>query len=189
MMGLLPPPPSRRVGRAGSADVGDSGESGFTLIELLVALMIFAMLSAAGVLLLGNSVSAQAQIKVRLDDLAAVQRAGGALAADLGRRASAAPKSERLRLLSGRIERAKPCRCFSSCAGAGTIWAICRNLPCERLNIGCGRSGWNGGPMPRLMARRAMSLRPCWTMSMMSPCVFGMRKGVGGMNGRRPNRT
>jgi general secretion pathway protein J len=61
-----------------------SAEHGFTLIELLVALMIFAMLAAAGVLLLGNSVSAQAQVKARLDDMAAVQRAGGALAADLG---------------------------------------------------------------------------------------------------------
>ena len=46
--------------------------------------MIFAMLAAAGVLLLGNSVSAQAQVKERLDDMAAVQRAGRALAADLG---------------------------------------------------------------------------------------------------------
>lgn len=63
---------------------GGKGDAGFTLIELLVALMIFAMLAAAGVLLLGNSVSAQAQIKLRLDDMAAVQRAGGALAADLG---------------------------------------------------------------------------------------------------------
>lgn len=61
-----------------------SDESGFTLIELLVSLMIFAMLAAAGVLLLGNSVSAQAQIKARLDDMAAVQRMGGALAGDLG---------------------------------------------------------------------------------------------------------
>lgn len=61
-----------------------SAEAGFTLIELLVSLMIFAMLATAGVLLLGNSVSAQAQIKARLDDLAAVQRMGGALAADLG---------------------------------------------------------------------------------------------------------
>ena len=59
-------------------------ETGFTLIELLVALTIFAMLAVAGVLLLGNSVSAQAQIKLRLDDMAAVQRASGALAADLG---------------------------------------------------------------------------------------------------------
>ncbi|SCW82667.1 general secretion pathway protein J [Sphingobium faniae] len=62
----------------------ESRERGFTLIELLVALMIFAMLAGAGVLLLGNSVSAQAQVKARLDDLSAVQRAGGALAADLG---------------------------------------------------------------------------------------------------------
>lgn len=62
----------------------ETRESGFTLIELLVALMIFAMLAAAGVLLLGNSVSAQAQVKARLDDMAAVQRTAGALAADLG---------------------------------------------------------------------------------------------------------
>ena len=68
----------------GSGSTLAGGQRGFTLIELLVALMIFAMLAAAGVLLLGNSVSAQAQIKTRLDDLAAVQRAGGALAADLG---------------------------------------------------------------------------------------------------------
>ena len=61
-----------------------SRQAGFTLVELLVALMIFAMLAAAGVLLLGNSVSAQAQIKTRLDDMVAVQRAGGAMAADLG---------------------------------------------------------------------------------------------------------
>jgi len=67
-------------------------DAGFTLIELLVALMIFAMLATAGVLLLGNSVSAQAQIKLRLDDMAAVQRASGALAADLGQ---AAPRISR----------------------------------------------------------------------------------------------
>ena len=70
-------------GRIGARGEGRA-EAGFTLIELLVALMIFAMLAAAGVLLLGNSVSAQAQVKARLDDMAAVQRAGGALAADLG---------------------------------------------------------------------------------------------------------
>lgn len=61
-----------------------SAEHGFTLIELLVALMIFAMLAAAGVLLLGNSVSAQAQVKARLDNMAAIQRTAGALSADLG---------------------------------------------------------------------------------------------------------
>lgn len=63
---------------------GRSAEHGFTLIELLVALMIFALLAGAGVLLLGNSISAQGQMKARLDDMAAIQRAAGALAADLG---------------------------------------------------------------------------------------------------------
>jgi len=74
-----------RTGQVSTLVETNAGEQqGFTLIEMLVALMIFAMLAAAGVLLLGNSVSAQAQIKLRLDDMAAVQRAGGALAADLG---------------------------------------------------------------------------------------------------------
>jgi len=74
----------KRSAEHGFTSLERSAEHGFTLIELLVALMIFAMLAGAGVLLLGNSVSAQAQVKARLDDLAAVQRAGGALAADLG---------------------------------------------------------------------------------------------------------
>ncbi|WP_242495973.1 type II secretion system minor pseudopilin GspJ [Sphingobium cupriresistens] len=73
-----------RSAEQGFTPSGRSAEHGFTLIELLVALMIFALLAGAGVLLLGNSVSAQAQIKARLDDSAAVQRAGGALAGDLG---------------------------------------------------------------------------------------------------------
>ena len=74
----------KRSAEHGFTPLKRSAEHGFTLIELLVALMIFAMLAAAGVLLLGNSVSAQAQIKLRLDNMAAVQRASGALAADLG---------------------------------------------------------------------------------------------------------
>lgn len=61
-----------------------SAEHGFTLIELLVALAIFGLIAGAGVLLVGNSVSAQGAIKVRLDDMAAVERADGALSADLG---------------------------------------------------------------------------------------------------------
>lgn len=71
-----------------------SAQQGFTLIELLVALMIFALLAGAGVLLLGNSVSAQAQVKARLDDMAAVQRASGALAADLGQAAPRITRTE-----------------------------------------------------------------------------------------------
>jgi general secretion pathway protein J len=71
-----------------------SAEHGFTLIEMLVALTIFAMLAAAGVMLLGNSVSAQAQVKARLDDMAAVQRAGGALTADLGQAVARVTRTE-----------------------------------------------------------------------------------------------
>ena len=74
----------RRSAQQGFTPLKRSAEHGFTLIELLVALTIFAMLAAAGVLLLGNSVSAQAQVKARLDDMAAVQRAAGAFSADLG---------------------------------------------------------------------------------------------------------
>jgi general secretion pathway protein J len=78
------PDPSTRSAQQGFTPFERAAQQGFTLIELLVALMIFAMLASAGVLLLGNSVSAQAQVKARLDDMAAVQRAGGALAGDLG---------------------------------------------------------------------------------------------------------
>src|SRR3546814_1656079 len=65
---------------------------GFTLIELLVALVIFAMLAGAGVLLLGNSVAAQGQVRERLDEPASIQRVRGALSADLGQ---AAPRISR----------------------------------------------------------------------------------------------
>lgn len=67
-------------------------ERGFTLIELLVALAIFAMLSAAGVMLLSGSVRAQEAVAGRLDDLAAVQRAASLLTVDL---AQAVPRISR----------------------------------------------------------------------------------------------
>lgn len=73
---------------------GENAQTGFTLIELLVALMIFAMLAGAGVLLLGNSVSAQAQVKARLDDMAAIQRAGGAIGGDLGQAVARITRTE-----------------------------------------------------------------------------------------------
>ena len=60
-----------------------SAEHGFTLIELLVALLIFAMLSAAGVVLLRGSVSAQGQVGAHLDRLADVQLTLAALDSDL----------------------------------------------------------------------------------------------------------
>ncbi|HEV2748653.1 MAG TPA: type II secretion system minor pseudopilin GspJ [Allosphingosinicella sp.] len=64
-------------------------EAGFTLVELLVALLIFGMLSAAGVALLSFSVRAQDMARERMDTLAEVRRAGALLTADL---AQAAPR-------------------------------------------------------------------------------------------------
>jgi len=67
---------------------------GFTLIELLVALTIFAMLAAAGVLLLGNSVSAQSAVRLRLDGMAGIQRTNGALTGDLAQAVSRISRTE-----------------------------------------------------------------------------------------------
>jgi general secretion pathway protein J len=66
--------------------------NGFTLVELMVALVIFGMLSAAGVALLSFSVRVQAVAEERLGDLAQLRRAGALLAGDL---AQAAPRVHR----------------------------------------------------------------------------------------------
>lgn len=58
-------------------------ERGFTLIEMLVALMIFALLSLAGVALLRGSVSAQGATRDHLDRLGDLQVAIATLDADL----------------------------------------------------------------------------------------------------------
>lgn len=69
-------------------------ERGFTLIELMVALFIFAILAAAGVMLLSGSVGAQGVVKQRLDGLAEVQRAASLMTADLSQ---AVPRISRTR--------------------------------------------------------------------------------------------
>jgi general secretion pathway protein J len=67
-------------------------EDGFTLVELLVALLIFAILSAAGVLLLSQSVRSGEMVDRRLDSSAELRRARQLLSADLGQ---AAPRLHR----------------------------------------------------------------------------------------------
>lgn len=69
-----------------------SAERGFTLIELLVALTIFAMLSAAGVMLLGNAVSAQGQVRERLEEQGGMLRVVSLLDQDM---AMAVPRISR----------------------------------------------------------------------------------------------
>ncbi|WP_336960328.1 type II secretion system minor pseudopilin GspJ [Sphingobium aquiterrae] len=82
----------RRSAENGFESSRRSAEHGFTLIELLVALVIFALLAAAGVMLLANSVSAQAAIKQRLDEMTAMERTNGIIASDL---AQAMPRISR----------------------------------------------------------------------------------------------
>jgi len=67
-------------------------EAGFTLVELLVALLIFGMLSAAGVALLSFSVQSQDAAGERLGDVAAVTRLSAIMTADM---AQAAPRFTR----------------------------------------------------------------------------------------------
>lgn len=67
-------------------------ERGFTLIEMMIALLIFALLAAAGVSLLSFGVRAQAVAGKKLDDVAALYRLDGVLVADL---AQALPRSVR----------------------------------------------------------------------------------------------
>lgn len=57
--------------------------NGFTLVELLVSLLIFSMLAAAGVGLLGFSVRAQEAAGDTLDSVAALRRLGAVMTADL----------------------------------------------------------------------------------------------------------
>lgn len=74
---------SRHSAQQGFTFSWRSAQQGFTLIELLVALVIFAMLSTAGVVLLRGSVTAQGQVRDHLDRLADVQLALAALDSDL----------------------------------------------------------------------------------------------------------
>lgn len=73
----------RRSAQQGFTSSRRSAQQGFTLIELLVALLIFGMLSLAGVALLRGGVSAQAGVRDHLDRLADVQVAMAAIEADL----------------------------------------------------------------------------------------------------------
>jgi general secretion pathway protein J len=58
-------------------------QAGFTLVEVMVALMIFAMIAAAGVAILAFSVRAQGATTAALDDMGAVNRLSAIMTADL----------------------------------------------------------------------------------------------------------
>lgn len=67
-------------------------QRGFTLVELLVALAIFAMVSAAGVVLLRSSIDTQTAVSKRLSEGGGVNRLRAILASEL---ASAQPRPVR----------------------------------------------------------------------------------------------
>lgn len=69
-----------------------SAVKGFTLIEMMIALLIFALLAAAGVSLLSFGVRAQAVAGKKLEDVAALSRLDGVMVADL---AQAVPRRTR----------------------------------------------------------------------------------------------
>lgn len=70
----------------------DNREAGFTLIEMLIALLIFGMITAAGVTLLTLTVRTQEASERVLDSLGALRRTGALLNADM---ALAAPRIHR----------------------------------------------------------------------------------------------
>lgn len=83
---------SRRSAEHGFTSLRRSAENGFTLVELLVSLLIFGIIAAAGVSLLGFSVTAQAAASERLGEMATVRRMSALLTADL---AQAVPRITR----------------------------------------------------------------------------------------------
>lgn len=66
--------------------------AGFTLIEVIIALLIFALLAAAGVLVLSQSIDNRFVVKASTDRTAELQRLRATLRADLGQ---AAPRRVR----------------------------------------------------------------------------------------------
>jgi general secretion pathway protein J len=102
---------------------------GFTLVEVLIALLVFALIAAAGAALLSAAANARDAVKDSADRLAALQRTRSLLAADLGQ---AAPR--RVRNADGRAEP----QAFAS--GAEAEGALLRLT----------RTGWiNPGDHPR----------------------------------------
>ena len=83
---------SRRSAENGFTSSRRSAENGFTLVEMLVALAIFALISAAGVMLLRSSVDTQIAVSERLGEGSSILRTRALLSADL---ASAQPRAVR----------------------------------------------------------------------------------------------
>ena len=126
--------PVRYSAEHGFTPVRCSAEHGFTLVELMVSLLIFGMLAAAGVGLLGFSVRAQEAARDRLDEVAAIQRVSAVMTSDL---AQATPRLVRD---AGGVRQVA----FTGEGGAADVVAV-----------GLVRRGWsNGGSAARASLQR-----------------------------------
>jgi general secretion pathway protein J len=67
---------------------------GFTLVEMLVAVLIFALISAAGVAVMGSTLANQSSVRVTVDRHAELQRARAILKADLSQAAARRTRGE-----------------------------------------------------------------------------------------------
>lgn len=68
---------------------------GFTLIEMLVALFIFALITAAGVAVMGSTLRNQTNVRDRVERFADLQRTRTLLKADLSQAAARTTRDER----------------------------------------------------------------------------------------------
>lgn len=117
-----------------NANRQDEAERGFTLVELMVSLMIFGMLAAAGVGLLGFSVRAQEAARDRLNEVAAIQRVSAIMTSDMAQATSRLVRDE------GGVRQVA----FTGEGGANGVVAV-----------GFVRRGWsNGGTAGRASLQR-----------------------------------
>ncbi|MFN3819810.1 type II secretion system minor pseudopilin GspJ [Blastomonas sp.] len=95
--------PSTSLGTGGEGC--KQGERGFTLVEMMVALFIFGMIASASVLLLRQSVEAEARSALRLEEMGDLRRFSAIMAQDmtlmLPRPSRDAVGSDRVALMSG----------------------------------------------------------------------------------------
>ena len=67
---------------------------GFTLIEMMVALLIFALITAAGVAVMSSTLANQSAVRIRVERYAELQRTRAILKADLSQAASRRTRGE-----------------------------------------------------------------------------------------------
>lgn len=143
--------------------------AGFTLVEMLVAVLVFALISAAGVVVLAQAADHQATVGARLDRLGEFQRARALLQADLSqvalRRVRSPDGGAARDAFAGRAAHAgrhAADPCSASPAAAGPIPTDCPAHRCSMSSTGLSTTGWNAAAAPCSTVRRPASRRWCF---------------------------